>query len=525
MAAVLLLLAGWALLRSREASPWLTAATVLFATSVLPLLQAAAGQQYFVGTAWTASAYVFGAGLAVLAGARWQQQRPGAPIDTLFAAILLAALLSVGLQLWQWLRLGSEVLWAVPMPRGGRPFANLGQPNLLALLLLWGLVGAWWFHLSGRTRGVVACAAAGWLLLGLAMTQSRWAWLALGLLALGAVIWRLPLDSRPRAAALVGLLLWFAALVLGWSALNRALEFEASRSLESVVSAGPRPQGWTMLLDGLSRHPWVGYGWGQGVRAHHEVALDHPALHEVYTYAHDLALDLLLWNGVPIGLALLGALALWFGHQLRRARSAEGCLLLLALAVLGVHAALEWPHAYAYFLLPAGLMGGVLGVLHADSSVPTRPRARVVLLLSVGALWFGVIARDYARAETSQWALRFEQRRIGPQRGSQPPDVTLLTQLRAFATFARMTPERGMAPDRLELMRRIAELNPSGNALRHYAHALALNGQPALAADALGRLCQLSSVQTCRAVGDYWRAAAAEAPELTVVALPAAARR
>lgn len=520
IAAVLLLLAAWALLSDPAPIAWPSAASALLMVAALPLLQAAAGQQFFAGTAWTIGAYLFGAGLAALAGARWQQTKPGAPIDTLFAATLLAALLSVGIQLWQWLGLGHSVLWALPMARGGRPFANLGQPNLLALLLLWGLVAAWWFAVSGRTRSAVALPAAAWLLLGLAMTQSRWAWLGLGLLAVAAMAWRGPLDSRPRAPALVGLLLWFISLVLAWGAVNRSLGFEAARSLESVATAGPRPQGWTMLLDGLSRHPWAGYGWGQGVRAHHEVALDYPALLEVYTYSHNLALDLLLWNGIPLGLLLLGALSLWALRHLRRARGAEACLLLLALALLGMHAAIEWPHAYAYFLLPAALMAGVLGVLHADPPAPERPRALGALLLLCGALWFGVLAQDYLRAEESQWALRFEQRRIGPQRDSRPPDVVLLTQLRAFAIFVRMTPERSMTPDRLALMHRIAELNPSGNALRHYAHALALNGRPAEARDALLRMCKLSSEAVCAAAGDYWRRAASEAPALDAVAVP-----
>jgi O-antigen ligase len=516
-AIVLLVVAGWALWSSKEAVPWPTPATVLLLLAGLPLLQAAAGQQFFAGTAWCAAAYLFGAGLAILAGARWQQTRPGAPVDALFAALLLAALLSVGAQLWQWLRLGPELLWVVPMGRGARPFGNLGQPNLLSLLLLWGLIGLWWFHLSGRVRGAVAAGAAAYLLFGLAMAQSRWAWLGLVALAIGSVLWRGPLACRSRAGVLVALALGFVALVLGWEAVNHQAGLAAPRTLAAAADAGPRPQGWAMLVDGLLRRPWAGYGWGQSVRAHYEVALEYRPLHEAYTYAHNVILDLLLWNGIPVGLLLVSATALWSVRQLLRAREASACLLLLALAVTGLHAMLEWPYAYAHFLLPAALMAGVLCRLNGEDGQSLQPRSWALAALVVGALWLGVIARDYAHAEASQWALRFEQRRIGAQRNSPPPDTLLLTQLRAFAAFVRTAPQRGMSTEQLELMRRNAELNPAGNALRHYAHALALNGHPARAVDALQRMCRLSTPQTCRAARDYWRAAAEQAPELDAV--------
>ena len=41
---------------------------------------------------------------------------------------------SVGLALLQWLSIGLGGLWVAAIPPGARPFANLGQPNQLAML-------------------------------------------------------------------------------------------------------------------------------------------------------------------------------------------------------------------------------------------------------------------------------------------------------------------------------------------------------------------------------------------------------
>jgi O-antigen ligase len=522
MAVVLLTFAVAGLMASRQVLPWPATASVLFAASIIPLMQLLAGQQRFAGTAWTTAAYLFAAGLAVLAGARWAQFRPGLATDALSAAFLLGALLSVGLQVWQWLRLDPHVLWLIQMAPRGRPFGNLGQPNLLSLLLVWGLMGLWWFHQTRRVTAAATIVLAASLLFGLVMTQSRWVWPALVVTLVAAWCWRRPMQiGRPQAVAIAGLVAWYAALSATWISLAPGGS-EAPRSVAAQTDAGPRPQGWAMVLDGLLRHPWAGYGWGQGVRAHHEVALDHAPLHEVYTYSHNIILDLLVWNGLPLGALLLAAIGLWGLRSVRRVSAAEDALLLLALAAFGVHALFEWPHAYAYFLLPAGVMVGVVDMRQAAAStLPTRPRWWGALALVVGALWLALIVRDYLQAEASQWALRFEQRRIGVQQPpSRPPDVVLLTQLRDFAVFVRTTPRPDMSNDEIDLMRRIAELNPAGTAPRHFAHALALNGRATEAEMVLLRLCRLSAPGQCRAARDFWLEAARDAPEMRAVRLP-----
>ena len=80
----------------------------------------------------------------------------------------------------------------------------------------------------------------------------------------------------------------------------------------------------------------------------------------------------MLWNGVPLGLSLVGGLGLWFWHQLRGISTPTHLLLLLGVGVFLLHAMLELPHAYAFFLLPVALMIGTASALRPCR----RPRCR-----------------------------------------------------------------------------------------------------------------------------------------------------
>ena len=64
---------------------------------------------------------------------------------------------------WLWL----TGLLVLPLPPGGRVIANLGQPNQLATLLLWGVLAFWWAYLHQRIGAAVAVLAVAFLLLGL----------------------------------------------------------------------------------------------------------------------------------------------------------------------------------------------------------------------------------------------------------------------------------------------------------------------------------------------------------------------
>ena len=140
---------------------------------------------------------------------------------------------------------------------------------------------------------------------------------------------------------------------------------------------------------------------------------------------------------------------------------------------------LEFPFAYAYFLVPAMFLLGTLeGEMSAQpmADVGIRFCAVFVTLFAVVCCWTGY---EYFRAEEDFRMARFENLRIGKTPSDyERPKLVLLTQLGALRDSIRIRPEPGMTPEDIEIVRRVALHYPSGAPLSRYALVLALNGNP-----------------------------------------------
>jgi O-antigen ligase len=495
-----------------EKSAWKVPRPAFFAlaAALVPPVQFYAGLIYFAGDAWLFSGGLFGFSLAIALGSTLGQRRQGFLTDSVLTAALCASVASVGIQLWQWLRLSgfSEFsglgLWLLNMPAGFRPSANLGQPNQLSTLLLWGLTGVWWAFMRRRIAGGTAVFAAAYLLFGLAMTQSRSGWG--GLIVMATVAWtcRRPLGSIRYRSVLAALLVYFIFITVLWSTLNEAFYMSAAESMGNRLSVGARALNWKVCLAAIAQRPWFGFGWGQVAVAQQSALLSQPASGEYFAYAHDLVLDLLLWNGLPLGGLMALSFGLWLVGRFRRVVSAEGAVLSMAIGAFLVHALLEYPHAYFYFLLPVGLMLGALSAVTADRVPVFVPRAVVAAALAAAAILLAWIAHDYAKAAENMEQLRFESARIGTSRHSEPPDIALLTQLREYLGTLRVNVHRPVEAATLRSLQMTAERYASDSSLFRYAMSAAVSGRPDLAVPALRRLCQLHAADNCRDVRTAW---------------------
>ena len=370
MAAVVLAPAAWLAMQPGE-WPIVKSALLLGLAALLPLAQAAAGLYAFSSDAVLPFAYLAALAAMVAIGHGAEALAPGRLVDALFVSLVIAGIVSTGLALGQWQQLDMGLL-AYPLPLGGRPVANIAQPNLLATLLAWSVVGVWWGAATRRIGGTVAAVAAGYLLVGMAATQSRTAWLEVGLLALAAGLTRT--SARVPWRVVLGLAALFIAAVLAWPWLTQWLQLDVALSLGQQASPGRRPAIWALGADAVWARPWSGYGWGNTVAAHLAVAAEHPRLLYALSSHHNLFVDLAVWTGLPVAVAALLALGLWLAKQWHAARTARQWILLAALLLLLLHSMLELPHCYAVFLLPAGLMVGTLEALRGTQPVFRLPR-------------------------------------------------------------------------------------------------------------------------------------------------------
>ncbi len=486
----------------------------------IPWLQHGVGLILLPGVAWITSAYLLGLFLALLIGARWESSSPGQLGDGLFLAIGVAAVLSVGLQLQQWLQLDGLELWKMG---GGaqRPHANLGQPNQLGTFLLWGVLAAGWGFIRKHISGWSAVLLTAFLLFGIALTGSRTAWVGVALLVGAAWFWRRLWGCSRLPLIVAGLGLYFVMCFVAQDWLGSVLLGPASLPPDylKTFSGQLRLVAWGTFLDAIGQRPWFGYGWYQVVSAQMAVTIEHPMLNGAFTSAHNLFLDLLIWCGIPLGLLVSISLVVWFWQKITSVRSAEVAVLVLFLGVVANHAMLELPLHYAYILLPVGLVMGVLNARIGGTPVLFMPRwvSRGIWLLA--ALLLSLIIRDYAQVERSHENFRMEEMRIKVAH-LDPPDVLLLTQWRDYIDVTRIEPRPDMPPAEIAKIRRVTNFFAGPLFIHKLATALALNHQPDEAKLWLMRLCKSAPAQHCTDAQNIWKRQSLKYPEIAAIPWP-----
>jgi hypothetical protein len=282
------------------------------------------------------------------------------------------------------------------------------------------------------------------------------------------------------------------------------------------MSGQQRLIAWSAFADALLQRPWFGYGWSQVVSAQLAVATEHPTLNGVFTSTHNLFLDLLIWCGIPLGLLIALALVAWLWRKLKAIRSAEDVILVMFLVVVANHAMLELPLHYAYFLLPVGLVMGVLNSRMGEVTVFVLPR-----WLSAG-IWMGatlllvLIIRDYSRIEPSHENFRMQQMRIKVAH-IDAPDVLMLTQWREFIEVGRTEPTANMSASDIDRIRTVVNLFGGALFIHKLATALALNQQAGEAQLWLRRLCKSAPLQDCIDAQAVWNNQSLKYPDIAAI--------
>jgi hypothetical protein len=534
----LFLLCAAAIACRRGASlPALWVAAVALALGSIAL-QWATGRIHFGGDALMAAAYLASFVLAIALGASFATNNaadsgvatasePTAHshalgfVDMWALGVLVGATLSTAVALVQWTGAVSLGLFGVDMPPGGRPYANVAQPNHFSTIAFLGVCALALLRERGRIGPAGLFTGAAFLLCGMVMSGSRTGWMQMAFLVV-ALAWfgrRITLRTGVRAGLAFAAI--FIALTLTWRSLADWVELSPTRASSEQLEAGTRLAHWQTLLDAITRKPWTGYGWQQVAAAQQAAALDHPPVGEHIEHSHNIVLDLLLWAGVPVGGLIVLLVAAALVRQWRAVRDPRAAWLLIAVGGIFVHGLLEYPLEYAYFLIPMGLALGAAHALSGDSA--GRPWPRLALPIGGGALVLVlvVVAIDYLKAEENHRILRLETARIGVSKLETPaPDLMVLDQLQAFLEFARTEARPGMAPEEVEQMRRVSERFAYPPAMFRFALAAGLNGQPEVASDTLGRLCRIHPAPRCDEGREAWAGLQQRYPQLSGIAYP-----
>lgn len=482
---------------------------------VAVVIQAALGLITFWGDALVLLLYLALCIAALMIGFGWCRNRaqgaysPTAHIDRQIVqgvafTLLMGAVASALIALVQALGVWSDVAWIQHTEYTRRPGANLGQPNQLATLLLMGVASLLYFYESRRLSSFTAGIVFVVLGMGLAVTESRTGVLSFLTLCGWWLVGRnragLRMSSWAALIAAVSLVGLFAA----WPTLMSSVDI-----LESGAAVDTRPGMrlvvWPQLLDALAMRPWSGWGLREVAKAQNAVASSY-ALSEPYTYCHNILLDLALGLGVPLALLATIVTGVWLWRRVSATRSLVPWYCLAALLPLAVHSMLEFPFAYAYFLVPAMFLIGVLEAT-TEAQPPFRigpvPLGAGLLLMTVLGSWTAV---EYLRIEEDFRVARFEALQVGRTRADyQRPQIVLLSQLDALVRGARIAPHPGMSAKELELARKVALHYPWPATQNRYALSLVLNGNPTEGLRQIKVLRALHGEKEYREIQENWQ--------------------
>lgn len=478
---------------------WSWPPVILFALSLTVAAQAFVGQITSSAQALLFIGHVWACAVVWVIAETWSRNDPQLLLDILFLAIGIACIGNVAIALFQWLQvmprdiLSTAGVWLMDVGAAARAVGNVAQPNELAMMINWAILGGVWAMQRGQIRWPVFLLYGSFLVLGLALTQSRAGMLNLFVLTLGLAVFKRILSGW-QPAVLLGIL--SATLVMTFLALPWILDAVGLshnvRSLDDAVSKDvARLQIYQMALEAIELSPWWGYG-AQHLAIPQWMVLDtQPWLRAYYMQAHNWVLDLILWFGIPIGLSATAAIVFSFWVAFRKTQQPRDVVVLLALLCFVLYASVELPHWTTNLLLPAVALAGCLAASFRLRTVWQSGlvfNAAVMLVLSS---ILTLIVVDYVKLERNFIQLRAEQLRLRTDI-SEVPQAWVLSHLAESYRLSRTRAAPDMSPDDLTWYDKTVQSQPNNQTIFQYILALGLNDRHPLARLWMRRLNSVS---------------------------------
>jgi O-antigen ligase len=421
------------------------------------------------------------------------------------AALIVGGLFAVFCQVAQLFHMESKfspfvVAYNVTVER--RPFGNMAQANHLATYIAFATAGALYLVQTRRLPVIAWFVLSAIFSAGLALTVSRGPWLQMGVIVV-AGLWMALIQGRSTAASdpdapasgvaqskvrawlipVVLLVLFFAVnAAIRWANVRYQLELgqSAAERMQDANQIAPRlalwKYGWTMFLT----HPLLGVGWGEFPLHQFEFVRELGGV-EIANNSHDIFIDLLAKTGL-LGLAivLFGVIG-WLVRVLRSPHTPARIFALALLGVLTMHAVVEYPQQYMFYLMPAMLIFGLLETRSLRLVSRSFSYGLYAVLVVLGLLSLYPVLRDYNRAEVLYYGARPAE-----QYAADPSFL-----FRAWGEYgaATLLPMNGQdLASKLDMHRQAIALLPGETVLRRYAVLQALAGQNQDALDTMARL-------------------------------------
>ncbi|WP_336030412.1 PglL family O-oligosaccharyltransferase [Acinetobacter pittii] len=456
---------------------------LLLPFTLIPIVQWGFGLVFDLSTALLSTFYLLGFWFMVLAGYNLsldQKKR-----DQIFSGfsllVIITSLLTSLIAIFQWLNIESHLIYTLHLI-GNRPYGNFGQPNNMATFLIIGLLGCLYLYEKNKVTLWLLLPSALIILFTIALSQSRTSWIVFPFLFIYWIVKQFWKQKRFGVFqgflwcvgffVMAGVILPFATnLIEAWSSTDVT---EASGLVERASSGYLRFNIWSQMLLGVQQHPWLGYGWNQTSVAQMTVYHAFPT-GEWTTSAHNVLLDLIIWNGIPLGAVIIIYFACWFIWLNQQAKNTISIIAIMMVCTVLIHAMLEFPQRYAYFLLTCGFL---LGIVQAQTTVLkgiilNKHLFRLSWVVSL--LLIIAILRDYNVYVLNSNLLFNNKRPNAEFMGSGK--IFVLTQFEQRLSWIELNPQNILSEGDLVEWENFIKNKPTPYNLRKYAKLLAYNGK------------------------------------------------
>lgn len=279
-------------------------------------------------------------------------------LDIFMMSLLMASSISTFIVIYQWLGLANTDndfgIWIYPA-QDIRLSANLAQPNNLSTLICTGVCSVYYLFFEKKCFFSKSYLISFVFLFSISifLTGSRTGYLALSIF--GIYFWIKKKNIFLAFLPLISLL--FIKITYPEWAQYSGLSFP--ELAERGMNSG-RYLIWEMALNAISQSPWIGHGVGNGISVFLKIIPYHTNYAEAsaLSSAHNVFLDIAISLGLPFALILI---FLTVKIVIKSIKNNDELIFYayLGMVPIFIHALLEFPQNYSYFIIPFFVFLGI----------------------------------------------------------------------------------------------------------------------------------------------------------------------
>ena len=371
--------------------------------ALIPLIQYLCGQVIYLSNAVLTCSYILTLFFSIFTGFNLSQNQNYKKYIFKFItySFFVIGLVSASFVILQWLGLSHYLSLYITDVTGSRPYANMRQPNNLAIFMIISLFSALYLKEKKNIPLYVIIPGIILILGAIALTQSRTAWVVFILLLIYVSCKRnmtemIVVRKNIYLTSFVFFIFVFCLPSIGFF-LKDILHLNIlniSNASDRASSGYLRLDLWQQAYYAILNQPWIGFGWNQTSIAQITIFDMHPN-HEWVGSFHNIVFDQLVWNGLPLGILIL-VYSMYLLYTLEKSCSSlESMIAMMMIFAVVIHSVFEFPLHYLYFIVPFGFLIGFIQTQDESLSKIDFNQHILKCVLLIGFLLSTLVVRDY----------------------------------------------------------------------------------------------------------------------------------